>query len=217
MARIKLLISNPELRRFEKFVETETARIITVALNKMDRVLFAEAERLADIVRSSPEFAALKTPALIGRFGFTPNEVARLDNLFSVIAPNRDNEVTNVNKVLVGKKRSAILNWVDFEQLKKHQVAQHPLTKLNVQTNTFQVQQIVSWIEWWEEGVTVRGHVFSPQGTIFSRSGEGIMQTRSGSLFALRPTRIFAKTGEQGQGIRDNLKRSFISLVRKVR
>lgn len=196
----KITVSTRERKRFEKFVLNEAARIVEAALEKMDAVMLREAERLSDKVIASRSFQKLKTPAFIGRFGFTPQEVARLDDLKPLIVGG-DSTVTNIEKSLKGKTKTITLKWVDFERLKRHQIAEHPLTKLNLKTGSFDpTGTIVSWIEWWEEGVTIRGHIFT-RGNQFnaphSRSGFGLMQTRTGSLFMLRPTRIFELTGEQ--------------------
>lgn len=196
----KITISSRERKRFEKFVLEEASRVVEKAMAKMDAVMQKEAERLADKIISSRSFQKLKTPAFIGRFGFTPEEVSRLDQLGPLLVGS-DPDITNIKKDIKGKNKSIQLNWVDFEALKTHQVAQHPLTKLNLDTGGFeQTGTIVSWIEWWENGVTVRGHVFT-RGNQFnssrSRSGAGIMQTRTGSSFVMRPTRIFELTGMQ--------------------
>lgn len=198
----EITISTKERKRFEKFVLDEASRIVGIALEKMDAVMRKEAERLSEKVISSRSFQKLKTPAFIGRFGFTPQEVARLDQLKPLIVGG-DPTVTNIEKNLKGGTKKIQLNWVDFERLKNHQIAEHPLTKLNIQAGGFGFEPtgtIVSWIEWWEEGVTIRGHVFTRGNQFsapFSRSGFGLMQTRTGSLFAMRPTRIFELTGEQ--------------------
>jgi len=198
----KITVSTRERKRFEKFILGEADRIVGEALEKMDAVMRKEAERLSNKVISSRSFQKLKTPAFIGRFGFTPQEVARLDQLEPLISGG-DPVITNIEKNLRGNTKKIQLNWVDFEKLKKHQIAEHPLTKLTVQGNSFGFEStgtIVSWIEWWEEGVTIRGHIFTRGNQFnaaFSRSGFGLMQTRTGSMFALRPTRIFELTGEQ--------------------
>lgn len=213
-------VDRREMQRFQKFILSETDKIITLALDKMDAVLFEQAVFLANKIKTSDEFTALKTPTLIGQFGFTPEEVARLDDLFPVIGPNSNNEVTSTRKTLTSRKKSAILQWVDFDQLKFHEVADHPLTKLNDVTGQFEETGIVSWIEWWENGVTVRGHIFTRgniRSEVFSRSGFGFMQQRGGSTFAIRPTRIFEKTGAQfGANVARNLQKAFIELVGKV-
>lgn len=218
MARIK--IEKGEMGRFERFALDEAQKIISRAIDGMDAALFAQASFLADEVRKSQEFQALKTPTLIGKFGFTPQEVSKLDDIFPVIGPGNSNEVTSINKVTSGKKLSAVLQWVDFEKLKFHQVADHPLTKLNPRTGTFEVEGVVSWIEWWEHGVTIRGHIFT-RGNVrslpSSRSQEGLMQTRSGSVFQLHPTRIFERTGEQaGKAVADKIAEAFRKIAGEV-
>jgi hypothetical protein len=112
--------------------------------------------------------------------------------------------VTKVKKRLRARKPSIELQWVDFDKLKDHPIAQHPLTRFNRDSGQFEnTGTIVSWIEWWEEGVTIRGHIFSRgnrQNTQFSRSGQGIMQRRNGSFFMLEPTRVFERVGLQQAG-----------------
>jgi len=218
MARFK--VDKLEMDRFQRFVIEETNRIIVRAIDNMDAALFAQAGILADEIKNSQEFQAIKTPVLIGKFGFTPQEVANLDNLFPIIGPKADNEVTNISKVTAGKSLSAVLQWVDFERLKFHQVADHPLTKLNPQSKQFEVTGVVSWIEWWEHGMTVRGHIFirgNVRSLPSSRSHEGLMQTRSGSMFQLHPTRIFERTGEQaGRGVADRIATAFKKVIGEV-
>jgi hypothetical protein len=212
----KLKISRSELGRLSSFLVGETDKIITTAINRMDTVLFQEAERLANRVRNSPEFQKLKRPVLIGRFGFTPEELARLDDLFPIIAGG-DRQITNVEKSVTGRSKRAILNWVDLEKLKAHPIAEHPLTTFNPQTRAFEVSQVVSWIQWWEEGVTIRGHIFTRGNVVnspFSRSGFGIMQRRDGSLFAISPSRIFERIKDQPRGLRRRVERAFSSLIK---
>jgi len=216
-----LIIKPASLRIATNQAIKAVEKIMVVALNKMDDLLFKEAERLAVQLRDTPEFQELKTPMLIGQFGFTPAEVARLDDLLGVVAPSANTEITNVKKSLSGKRKSIVLNWVDFDKLKGHQVAEHPLTRINPRDQSIiDDGQVVSWIEWWEEGVTIRGHIFTRGNQFsqpFSRSLQGLMQERSGGTFAIRPTRVFERLGTQGQGVKKSLENAFISLVRKRR
>jgi hypothetical protein len=214
----KIVVSRAERKRFSDFAVRHADKIMRLAIARMDKILFEEAEKLADRVRESEEFKALKTPTLIGQFGFTPQEVANLDNLFPVIQGG-DKSITNVKVKTMTKIKSAILNWVDFAKLKDHPVAEHELTSFDARSRTFSVDQIVSWIEWWEEGVTVRGHIFTRGNELnrsFSRSGLGIMMPRSGGFFLLRPTMIFQKTGAQSGEIKQRLQRSFQKLVQGI-
>ena len=101
MVKLRIKIKGNDLRAFE----TDALKIIKArvvrAMEKIDRFMFREAERLANLVRSSQEFRELKTPLLIGKFGFTPSELANLDAIFPLIAPgNTNNQITKVKKRL---------------------------------------------------------------------------------------------------------------------
>lgn len=218
MVKLRVKVRGADLRDFQKQVLDVMRERVIRAMDKMDAILFAEAERLADVVRSSREFTQLKTPLLIGRFGFTPEEVQRLDEIFPLIGPRNDNQITKVKKRLRSRKPNIELNWVDFEKLKSHPVAKHPLTKYNPESGDFEsTGTVVSWIEWWEDGVVIRGHLFTRGNRIntqFSRSGQGLMQSRQGSFFMLEPTRIFDRVGLQQAGqVRRTMDRALRKLV----
>jgi hypothetical protein len=220
MTLLRIKIKNNDLREFQnKAINIVKDRILK-AMDKMDSILFKESERLAKLVTSSDEFQLLKTPLLIGRFGFTPSEVNRLNELEPLIGPNNNNSITQVVKRLGIKNPRIELKWVDFDNLKNHDSAQHPLTKFDSDSRSFiDTGTTVSWIEWWEEGVVIRGHVFSRLNQIsseFSRSGEGIMRkARGGGFFMLQPTRIFEKIGDtQAKEVTRRIDKALRSLVR---
>lgn len=219
MVKVRVKVKNSDLRAFE----TDALRIVKErvvrAIDKLDEFMFNEAERLAEVVRNSREFRELKTPLLIGRFGFTPSEVSRLDEIFPLIGPRGNNQVTKVKKRLRARAPAIELQWVDFDKLKDHALAQHPLTRFNPDSGQFEsTGTVVSWIEWWEDGVTIRGHIFTrgnQRNVEFSRSGQGLMQSRRGSFFMLQPTRIFERVGLQQAGeVTRNLDKALKRLVR---
>ena len=220
MVTLRVKIRGNDLRAFQTdALKIIKARVIR-AMDKIDQFMFREAERLADVVKSSQEFRDLKTPLLIGRFGFTPDEVAKLDTIFPLIGPSNNNQITKVKKRLGGRVPNIELNWVDFDRLKEHPTAQHPLTRFNRDSGQFErTGTIVSWIEWWEEGVTIRGHLFSRGNQLnsqFSRSGQGIMQKRGSSFFMLEPTRIFEKVGlQEANKVTRNLNAALRKLVKQ--
>lgn len=213
---MKFKVSQREQRRFETAVLRKSKEIVIAAMDKLDEFMFNEAERLATALVNTDEFRRLQTPVLVGKFGFTPSEVSRLGEVANVVA--RDRSVTMVNKRLRGNRPKVELRWVDFDELRQHPVGDHPLTRLNPETLRFEdTGTVVSWIEWWEEGVTIRGHVFNPgnrRALQFSRSGRGIMQASAGSLFMIEPTRVFEKVAEaEGRKTRDGLEQALRSVV----
>lgn len=220
IAKVKVTFTNEQLRDAENQILECANRRVAETVERMDDIMFREIQRLTDEVLQSDEFQQLKTPALIGRIGFTPEEVERLDNIEAVIAPRRSSPITNVEKDLTPGSPSITMQWVDMDRLKEHPIADHPLTRLDPQSGQFvDTGTVVSWIEWWEEGVTIRGHVFSRGNQTnqdFSRSGEGIMMERQGGLFLLRPARVFQRVGDQEARVTQrNLLKSFRRLMKK--
>jgi hypothetical protein len=80
------------------------------------------------------------------------------------------------------------------------------------------ITDIVSWIEWLEDGVTIRGfQFFKPNFTNIarSRSGEGLMREIPGSLFKIEPSRIFQKIEKNIKKL-SILKKGFGLVVKKL-
>ncbi len=179
----------------------------------MPLLLKQQAEILKQSFASSTEFQELGG-RLLGQFGFTPQEVSNLDRILTLLVPG-DNEIT-FNIVKIGNTLEAILQWVDFQKLKTHSFAQHALTKLDAQGNVIDITDVVSWVEWLENGVSIAGYqFFRPAGRFskFSRSGEGLMREKAGT-FVLKPTRVFERTG---RGAKKNfLKKGFGLLVKTL-
>lgn len=187
-------------------------------LEKMRRVFKAgdfllneQAIVLRDAFASSAEFRALGG-RLKGEFGFTDDEVANLDRILSLMIPKTGQPVTVSTVKTSGNKLSMLLEWVDFAQLKDHEFAEHALTKLDSAGQVVGVTDTISWIEWLEEGATIRGYrFFRPRGNTarFSRSGEGLMTISRSNFWTFEPTRVLesiakrtdVKTLRKGFGI----------------
>jgi hypothetical protein len=201
-----------------------TEQIKKVATKKMGRIfdssqskslLQEQAEVLKDFFAKSPEFAAIKT-SLVGEFGFTPAEIANLDRILTLLVP--DNDITKTSTETIGSAKLLILEWVDFNRLKEHPFSQHVLTKLDSTGRVIGITDIVSWIEWLEDGVTIRGfQFFKPNFTNIarSRSGEGLMREIPGSLFKIEPSRIFQKIEKNIKKL-SILKKGFGLVVKKL-
>jgi hypothetical protein len=109
-----------------------------------------------------------------------------------------------------------ILDWVDYDKLKTHEYAQHALTKLDRDGTVVGVTDIVSWVEWLEEGVTVAGYQFfrpNRANIAFSRSGEGLMRHSTGRPFVFEPTRIFEKIAKLEAASRGSFLRKGFGVV----
>lgn len=158
-----------------------------------------QAEILRNAFRDSPEFASIKTD-MVGEFGFTNQEVANLDRILELLVPGNGPITISDIKASKGRPKSLMLKWIDFGKLKDHEFAQHALTRLDNTGSITEVTDIVSWIEWLEEGVSVLGYTFSDaigqKGR--SRSGEGIMQQQKGGSFTIQPSRVFERIADLG-------------------
>lgn len=151
---------------------------------RMRSVMQRQAALLSRSYVEGEDFQALKG-SLVGEFGFTPEEVGQLDGVFGVLSD--DPSITNIEVIVSPKLASIILNWCDYDEFAKHPVALHDLTR-NVGGAGFQTIQTVSWVEWLEKGVTVRGYEFDPTGRgKYSRSGFGLMREGHG-MWAFAPT-----------------------------
>ena len=198
MARADVIIPQSEFNRFANFAKRKIMAQISLAIKNIEKRLIEEAQEFAKIFLNTPEFQALKSdPITIGKFGFTREEISKLDAIASLLVPG-PHDVTKIDtKSSTNTENFSILSWVDLESLYNHELSNHELTKFNKSTGQFEVTEVVSWTKWLQEGVNIFGHTFSRNlglGGLFSRSGQGLM-IQSGSTFFLRPTRIFSQVG----------------------
>ena len=185
-------------------------------------LLDAQAEILRDIFANSEEFNALKGK-LQGEFGFTDEEVRNLDRILDLMVPGA-NEIT-VSKIKTGPGEFIMsLEWVDMKRLQAHEFAQHELTRLDETGKVVEITDIISWVEWLEDGATIKGYQFfrpsrakSAAGIdpgIFSRSGQGLMKKSNSNFWTFEPTRIIERIAKAENG--DFLKKGFGLLVKKL-
>lgn len=213
----KLTIKSNQIKKLNSLIEKEIGNIFAETIRESGDLLFKEAEILANQIEGSTEFLQLHT-TLVGEFGFTPSEVQGLSDIFSLLIPGTDSKITRVKVKSSPRSSIAVLDWVDFNNLKKHPLAQHDLTRFNRKTKTWELTERVSWVEWLEEGATIRGYFFNDKAKISrrtppSRSGEGIMNKRPGGLWAFQPTKIFQKTANKFNT--NNFKKGFGLLIKK--
>jgi hypothetical protein len=183
-------------------------------------LLTSQAKVLRDTFANSEEFTALKGK-LKGEFGFTNEEVTNLDRILDLLVPG--GEITTT-KISTGPGQFLMtLEWVDFAKLKVHDFALHELTRLDETGQVIDITDIISWVEWLEEGATVRGYQFfrpSAGGAVggadpsaISRSGEGLMKKSEGDFWTFRPTRVFERIAKSESA--DFLKKGFGILVKR--
>ncbi len=215
MAEIKLRNISKIGTQIKKAISKKVGRIF---LNGQE-LLNNQAKKLQLEFATSSEFEDIKTQ-MVGEFGFTPQEVAKLDRILDLMVPGGNDITTTQVKIGPGKFLME-LNWVDFSKLKTHEFAQHELTKLDKNGNVISVTDIISWVEWLEEGETFRGFQFVKSGGILegsavsnrSRSGEGLMREVTGGVFAIEPTRVFEIIAKSEKG--KFMKQEFKRLVKK--
>ena len=214
---MKTSISDRELRKFEKAIQKAVTERMDKTMTQMKPLLSKAAEVLLNKIAGSPEFIALQT-TLVGEFGFTPVEVQEITDIFPYLLPGA-NDITTIEIKVSGNQRFAVLHWADFEKLAKNPFAMHELTKFNRATRQFEVQQVVSWVDWLENGVIVRGFEFidtmDAMQQHFSRSHAGLMRPAPGGLWEFKPTKIFERTGSSFDTT--NLKQGFAALLRKIK
>lgn len=204
-------------REFERFLTKEITKRVGQAIRNSEPFLMKQAELLRDKFANSEEFRAVQT-RLVGEFGFTPQEVRDLQRILTLLVPG-SNKVTQLKVTSRASEFAAILEWVDFDQLKTHPFAQHDLTRLDPMTGSFTLTETVSWVDWLENGQVVRGYVFNPIRTgndpsaRFSRSGRGIMQLARGGFWEFRPTKVFDKIGKTFS--ESEFKRGFGAVLRR--
>lgn len=209
MATIK--VNNKQELEFQ--IQKAIKRKMDLVFDDGKKLLIEQAKVYRDKFANSTEYQNIKTK-FVGEFGFTPQEVAGLDRILDLMIPgNNDITISFFDKV--GTSQFLILEWVDFEKLKKHPVTQHELTRLNKDGNVIGITDIISWIEWLEEGVTVAGYSFfkpNQNNVGFSRSREGLMR-KAGGFFSIEPTRILKKI--ESESNINVLKKGFGLLVKR--
>ncbi len=207
MAEIRLKNQNRIDGQIRKAILAKMRRVFQSG----EFLLNEQASVLRDAFAGSEEFRSLGG-RLKGEFGFTDEEVANLDKILTLMTPARGSPITISKVKTTGNKLSMLLEWVDFEQLKTHEFAQHALTRLDSSGQVVGVTDIISWVEWLEEGAAIRGYsFFRPRGPAarFSRSGEGLMRKNRSNFWTFEPTRILetiakrtdVKTLRKGFGI----------------
>lgn len=173
---------------------------------KMQSVFEREARLLSKAFETSSEFRDLKTK-LVGEFGFTPEELDNLDNILEVL--QKDISVTRIEMISGPNVKELVLQWCNLDRLKEHPVAIHKLTQYDPEFDRFVLTDIVSWIEWLNDGVTVRGYRFDPTNTgKYSRSKQGIMKPTPGGLWTFTPTKVFERLPERinsGENLRKGI------------
>jgi len=210
MARIRILNKDGLQSQIKKAIN----RKMNLVFNEAKDLLLQQAKVYRDKFANSSEYQDIKS-RMVGEFGFTPEEVAGLDRILDLLVPSTDNDIT-VSFITTGIAKSTkfmILEWVDFSKLKEHPIAQHELTKLDAAGSVIGITDIVSWIEWLEEGETIRGYEFFKSNESMSRSGAGLMRRDTGNIFVLEPTRIFERIGIEANI--NVLRRGFGILVKK--
>ena len=181
MARLFLRNPADAERQLKRILDRKSKQMLADFRKYLNDLKDILGERFAQ----SEEFNRMKG-SLKGEFGFTDQEIVELDGIINTIKNDRD-----VTRVSVGPDR-VMLEWGDFRVLKDHPNAKHPLTRLNPKTGLFEIIQIVSWVDWLENGLSITGYTFEEKGGRFSRSKEGQM-TESSGLFRLPRTKIFEK------------------------
>lgn len=188
-------------REFERDAKLAIVRKMRRVFQKSAFLLDEQAEILQQTFASSEEFQSL-SGRLKGQFGFTDAEVANLDRILRLLVPG-SHGITVKRVKTTGNRFSIILDWADYAKLRDHDYAQHALTKLDAAGNVVRITDVVSWVEWLEEGVSIFGYqFFRPNSTniAFSRSGEGLMRPRDGSSFVFEPTRVFERIAKLEDG-----------------
>jgi len=181
MARVTLSDPGGFERKLKEIINNKQKQVI----KDLEKYLVKVNEMLGDKFAESKEFKDIKG-SLRGEFGFTDSEVTDIDRVINII--KTDKKITKIR----ANRDTVVLEWIDFDALKNHEVAQHDLTKLNSKTDAFEVVQTVSWVDWLENGLSITGYAFEDGGGKFSRSKEGRMVEGTG-LFKLPRTKIFDK------------------------
>lgn len=178
-------ISITNLSKLENKIKKVMNKKTNQLVRDLEEFLINVNELLGNRFAESKEFNEIKT-SLRGEFGFTSEEVAELDEIINVI--KNDKSITRIR----ANSNRIILEWVDFEALKKHPAALHPLSKKQKGSNKFDVSDVVSWVDWLENGLSITGYVYKEEGKKASRSESGVMR-RSSQTFRLRKTKVLEK------------------------
>lgn len=211
MAEIRLKNKN----RIPGLIKKAIANKVRPVFQRGEFLLDEQAKVLRDVFQNSEEFRSLGGK-LKGEFGFTDEEVNNLNRILTLMTPKSGSPVTVSKIKTTGNKFSMLLEWVDFAQLKDHEFAQHVLTKLDETGSVVSITDVISWVEWLEEGATIRGYnFFRPRGRgrIFSRSGEGLMRRGSGNIWTFEPTRILESIAKRTDVT--TLKKGFGVLIKR--
>lgn len=195
-------------------VEADVKKAVLAKMRRVFRrapfLLDQQAEILQQTFENSNEFQGLFGSER-GKFGFTDQELTQLPRILKLLVPGGGNQITVKRVKTQGQSLQLILDWVDFEKLKTHEFAQHVLTRLDQSGRVVGITDVVSWVEWLEEGEVFRGFQFfrpssrtGSQGganpVAFSRSGEGLMRPSQGSFFRFEPTRVFQRIAKLENG-----------------
>ncbi len=185
-----IVINNRHIDQFSSNVKSKANDFMMRIFKspQMQKFLFEQSNFLTTQLSNSSEWSALHNQ-LIGEFGFTPEEVSRLNEILPFIETG-----SNISKVEISVSTNrcfAVLQWVDFEELKNHPLAQHALTRRGENIGSgWDIISYVSWIDWLENGETIEGYSFIDKAWgAYSRSGKGIM--KKGGLWQFEPTHIF--------------------------
>lgn len=215
----------------ERQIGSQVKNVISLKMTKLFQsaqakaLMRSQAELLRDSFAQSSDYTAIKTnDVLIGKFGFTPRELANLDRILELMTIG-SNDVTKMIVKTTGVK-SLTLEWVNYKKLIDHSYATHLLTKLDNTGKIVGITDVVSWVKWLEEGITISGFQFFRPGGIIpgtggttaairSRSGEGLMRDIGTGFFVLRPTRILDRIANRANDT--FLRKGFKLIVRKAK
>jgi hypothetical protein len=209
---MEIIINSKDI---EQQVEKAIRRKMKQVFRESEKILYQNAVALRDTFKNSSTFMDLKN-RFRGEFGFTPDEVVNLDRVLELMVPG-GNDIT-ITKLTFGKEYSIILDWVDYTKLKAHPYAQHELTKLNENGNVESITDIISWVEWMEEGASIFGYYFTKGNVVsnkYSRSGLGVMKPSPGGLWTFQPTRILEAIASAEDG--KFIKKGFGVLLRSMK
>lgn len=177
------------------------------------RALFErQAEILTSLYVHSAEFLSLRTK-LVGEFGFTSEEVAQFDNVAKVLNSWPITKIEIISGLTVA---GILLQWCDYDAFKEHPIAMHELTQYEPSIHAWSLTDTVSWVEWLEEGMTVRGYRFDPtQRGKFSRSRAGLMRSGEGNIWTFQPTNILHRVSKM-INIENNISKGFGLVFRRA-
>lgn len=197
---MEITINKASLNRFTREVKKEALRRIARAMPEVKKTLIRTSLELASEIITSQEWKEMKTPKRIAEFGFQPWEVDELDEVVNrYLVPGKSNITQIEIATSVGAPR-AILHWVDWPALLNSPFALHDLTKRNIKTKGWMTTSTVSWLEWFEYGVTINDwdveYPLSPRLRWFSRSGLGLMIQSEGSSWSFPGTYLFDRTSK---------------------